>query len=181
MTDTGRIFFRLVATFLCFVVALYSLLSSYIGMFIAFFVVVIWYFLVGHHIVGALLDRVSKSSFAQDDISGGFEKKVDSLLGRGKTDEARELCRSWMKQDPENSAPHLRFCAILAGEPEGLEGAIRHMETCFLRRFTAEHHIAIGRELARLYRQAGRPEAAEPVVRRLRDLYPGSPHMQDLQ
>jgi hypothetical protein len=181
MRESGRIFLQIVATLGFFLAAFGSLFLPFAGPFVGFFILMVWYLLIGHHFVGAFLDRISKPSFKQGDIRTGYEKELDRLLEKNRSEEAEALCREWMKHDPENSMPHLRLCRILAAVPEGPERAIRHLEACLRRRFPAEHHIAIARELAWLYRQAGRPEAALPVLERVRSLYPGSPHLQDLQ
>jgi len=181
MQESGRTLLRILGTIGLFLVAYGSLFLPFAGPFVGFFILLAWYFLIGHHFIGALLDRMTKPNFHQRDIRSGYEKELDRLLSKNRSEEAEALCREWMKHDPENSMPHLRLCRLMAADAGGPDRAIRHLEACLRRRFAAEHHIAIARQLCWLYRQAGRPEAAIPVLERVRSLYPDSPHLQDLQ
>lgn len=153
-----------------------------LGVFLAMICVITGFAVSGHHVLSRLLDIVFRGSgFSQRDISKAFQRDVESFLRAGQVEQAQARCREWIRRDDGNAAPHLMMCRITADWQGDVDAAIQRLEGVILRRFSAEDHAALARQLADLYRRAGRPNDIEALFERVRAAHPRSREIDGLR
>ena len=180
MQDRANAFLRILGTLLLLGAALGAMFFGPIGMFACAILVPIWYFLIGHHFLAWLIDRVFRAGGMDVDFRPELQAKALRLMKEQKFDQAITACREWMRRDRDSSKPHIMISQILAENQNDLKSAIRELELSVARPFPAAEHVTLALRLAELYCRAGREQEIDPVFRRIRGLHSRSPEIQRL-
>lgn len=143
--------------------------------------VIVWYIFIGHHILGAFINRAARVLSGDNVVPRNvYERKVDSLVGKEKFDEAIKKCREWLKHDRDSSEPIMRICDILIEHQDKVPQAIQELELAVSRPCAAQMHVTYALRLAELYRKTGREKNVEVIYRRVRSFHSKSPEIERL-
>jgi tetratricopeptide (TPR) repeat protein len=173
---------RLLWTLLALAVAVGApQLAGWIGVLLAFPVVILWYAFCGHPFTGRLVDRaVSALGGKAGDPAARFEPEALGLLDQGEPEEALRACERWIRHQNGSAAPRLLAARILVTHLRDPERAIRGLEHTLALPLDAAEVAEVALYLGELYRRAGRSTEASSLFRRVRARFPWSPEIRRL-
>ncbi len=169
--------FAIIAALLFLVPALLmgaSLLAAIAGAAVAFLIVLL--------VPGLVADRTAAAGASIYTASGASTPALrqyslaDSLVARGKFDEAAEAYELLSEDHPDDPEPRIRLARLLRDHMQQLDSSAEWFRKALVKKISPSTEVAVLRELSELYtHKLHTPERALPFLRRLYETHPAHP------